>query len=69
MEIFGNVFGFRSMTVDSTQEWIQDVSRTLCKRKQEVLDGVTAGGAPARKALRVSEHQEEEEEDDRSSLQ
>lgn len=57
------------MTVDSTQEWIQDVSRTLCKRKQEVLDGVTAGGAPARKALRVSEHQEEEEEDDRSSLQ
>ena len=39
------------------------------QEKQEVLDGVTAGGAPARKALRVSEHQEEEEEDDRSSLQ
>ena len=57
------------MTVDSTQEWIQDVSRTLCKRSKRSLTEVTAGGAPARKALRVSEHQEEEEEDDRSSLQ
>ena len=63
------MFGFRSMTVDSTQEWIQDVSRTLCKRSKRSLTEVTAGGAPARKALRVSEHQEEEEEDDRSSLQ